>query len=302
MQAFRQVRIGWRRKSAAFRLFDTLPGGNALYYLTQRYVTRTFPRPLAQHVDWAIEHAATFRRWAGPDLGGRTLFEFGAGWDLFNNLVMWCYGVEDQIVIDLRRWARASEINHALGFLEAHPPPAAVRVPGTRLPPAFEEPLRREYGIRYTAPADARDTRLPAASVDLICTTSVLEHVPPDALRAILAECRRIAKPGAVISHVIDYTDHYAHSDGGISIYNFLRFSDREWDRFNPGIHFQNRLRHFEYGKLFTGAGFEPRSVWAATSGNACGLLERVPLADRFRGMTPAQLLPRTGHWVLAPA
>lgn len=302
MQAFRRVKMDWRRKAAAFRLFDTLPGGRRLYYLTQRYVTRSFPRNLADHTRWAVAHARTFRARFDGRLEQAHLFEFGAGWDLFNSLVQWCYGVDRQTIVDIEHWARADQINHAIRHLQAHPPPDSIRVPATQLTVPFEAGLQRAYGIRYLAPADARRTDLADGSVDLICTTSVLEHVPRAALAEIMRESRRVCHARSIVSHVVDYSDHFAHADPQITLYNFLRFPDGEWQRYNPDIHYQNRMRHFEYGELFREAGFDASVAELLQPDDWRRLLDGVPLADRFRGMAPEQLAPRAAHWVLQPA
>lgn len=302
MEAFRRVKIDWRRKAFAYRVFDALPAGRTLYYLTQRYVTRAYPRELSVHSKWACEHARTFRDTYRGDLGAARLLEFGAGWDLFNNLVQWCYGVDHQLAIDIVSWARMDQINHAIRYLQSHPPPESVRLPGATLTSPFRLGLREHYGIEYLAPADARAVPLEAGGIDLICTTSVLEHIPAPALTAILQECHRVCSSRSVMSHVIDYTDHYAHADPAITIYNFLRFSEQEWRRFNPDLHFQNRLRHFEYGEMFRAAGFVPVRERAITDDGSDRVIATIPLSDRFRRMEAAQLLPRTAHWVLQKA
>ena len=293
------MQIGWRTKAAAFRLFDAMPAGRHLYYLAQRHVTRTLPRDLSEHRRWAVAHANAFRARYDGDLGRARLFEFGAGWDLFNSLVQWCFGVNRQLVVDVVRWARADQINHAIRYLRDNPPPSAHRLPATGVDDAFEASLSAQYGIEYRAPSDARATALDTGGIDLICTTSVLEHVPPAALHEIMRECHRISRPGAISSHVVDYSDHYAHSDRAITPYNFLRFADRDWSRYNPALHYQNRLRHFEYGEIFEQNGFAIVSETATEPKHAGQLLAHVPLSDRFRGMPPGRLTPTTGHWVL---
>ena len=302
MQAFRRFRLDWRRKAVAFRLFSALPGGSRLHYLTQRYVTRTFPRNLADHDRWQIVHAQTFARLYGGELASARLFEFGAGWDLHSSLVLWCYGVNHQTVVDISPLARPEQINHAIRYLSRNPPPGALRAPEITVGTDFVARMATLYGIHYRAPLDARDTQLPDDSIDLVCTTSVLEHIPRAVLASILRECRRICAPGAVLSHVVDYTDHYAHSDAAITAYNFLRFSEAEWERFNPPIHYQNRLRHFEYRDLFEAAGFHVLSDTTQQAEEDLAQLARVPLAGRFAAMTSEQLLPRNGHWVLVSA
>jgi hypothetical protein len=292
-------RIGWRKKALAFRLFSAMPRGETLYYLTQRYVTRTLPRNLAHYGKWQHAHARTFQRLFRGDVRDARLFEFGAGWDLHSNLSQWCYGIDRQVVMDIARLARLDQVNRVIDYLKRNPPPDAVRVPGASLTGSLEDALERQYGIRYLAPADARHTGLEPGSVDLICTTSVLEHIPAPELEAIVRECHRICSGRAVVSHVVDYSDHYAHTDASIGVYNFLRFTDREWSRFSPPLHYQNRLRHFEYGELFRRAGFRVIQEETTVEDTAAADLARVPLAERFRAMTAAQILPRTGHWVL---
>jgi len=297
----RPFNLGWKMKAAAFRLFDSMPAGGALHYLTQRRITRTIPRDLSEHDGWQIEHARTFQRFFRGDLSQAHLFEFGAGWDLHSSLVQWCYGINEQSVLDISRLVKLELVNLTIRHLRAHPPEGSSRVPEVLLREPLDDALRRNYGIRYLAPADARQTRIETGSVDLICTTSVLEHIPAPDLRAILTECRRIARDGAIVSHVVDYTDHYAHSDRSIGPYNFLRFPERRWQRFNPAIHYQNRLRHFQYGDLFEAARFRVLAERPIHPDHAAESLKSVPLADPFRTMSPELLLPGTGHWVLAP-
>ncbi len=62
--------------------------------------------------------------------------------------------------------------------------------------------------------------------------------------------------PDSFMSHVIDYSDHYAHGNAAMSPYNFLRYSEQAWRRYNPDGHFQNRWRHADYRRLFEELGF----------------------------------------------
>ena len=68
----------------------------------------------------------------------------------------------------------------------------------------------REAGIDYRAPGDATNTGLEDGSVDAHFSYNVFEHVPAEAIEKILAEARRILKPGGVCVHYVDPSDHYA--------------------------------------------------------------------------------------------
>ena len=277
MQAFRKFKMNWKAKAFAFNTFDRMPLGREAYYFVQRHVTKTVPRvlsPTAYTARWFLEHSKVLEHHSlGRGLGAMSLFEFGAGWDLYGNCVAWCLGVERQTVYDLTRWAKPDQINIVLKHLQNEPPPGAVRVPAAMLPTSgpFEAGLKRSYGISYVAPNDAGATGLPSGSFDVVCTTSVLEHIPPDQIARIMKECHRLLPSGAVMSHVVDYSDHFAHSDPMITPYNFLSMDDKTWRRFNPGIHFQSRLRHSDYAKLFETAGFRVLSARCEQPNDAAG-------------------------------
>ena len=86
---------------------------------------------------------------------------------------------------------------------------------------------------------------------------TVLEHVAPQALEGILREARRILKPGGAALHFIDPGDHFAHSDRTISAINFLRYSERDWQRV-AGNEFAycNRLRASDFLSMAARVGF----------------------------------------------
>src|SRR4051812_28143286 len=117
--AFRRFKVNWVLKANIFNVLDCVPCGNQLYYLLQRYVTKTVPRilvPTAVTGKAQISHANAFKQ-HGIDLTKAHFVEFGAGWDLYSNMIMYCMGVSQQYVIDIRRWARAEAINAVINYL-----------------------------------------------------------------------------------------------------------------------------------------------------------------------------------------
>ena len=73
---------------------------------------------------------------------------------------------------------------------------------------------------------------------------------------SIFSELRRTLKDSGIISAQIDYSDHYAHTDDTISLLNYLKFDDKTWKRYNHNCHYQNRLRHYDYLRIFKEIGF----------------------------------------------
>src|SRR5690606_32699774 len=97
---------------------------------------------------------------------------------------------------------------------------------------------------------------LPEQSVDLVVSTSTLQHIPVDVLRKLFQEFRRVTASGGMMSHVINMADHYAQTDPSISRFNFLRYSKRRWRLYNNSLHYQNRLRVNDYRRMCEDAGW----------------------------------------------
>jgi hypothetical protein len=127
-----------------------------------------------------------------------------------------------------------------------------------------------------------------------------MEHVPADDLVPILNECRRLLAPDGVVSFYIDYRDHYSYADPSISVYNFLRYSDTAWARFNCALQYQNRLRHSDYLKVADKCGFRIAAENAIGPSEAdLRLLEAIGIDSRFRAYERRDLAVRGSHLVL---
>lgn len=286
-----------------FELFSLPVLGDRLYYLFQRYVTHSLPRPDLDHaLDLSIEHCRLLDRFSTTPLNQAMHFEFGAGWDLCNNICFYCQGIDRQITIDINQLARRDLINTVIDHIQQRRPPAMTRLPNGPLPRDFMPFLRQAYGIDYRPLCDASATGLDQASLDFITTTNTLEHIPRQSIQEILLECRRILKPGGLMSMKIDYSDHYSHADASITPYNFLQFTEEQWRKYNPSIHFQNRLRHRDHCELFQEAGFEVLHDQGEMPDHG---LEQVALlhpAPPFDSYEPEQLAVTSGWFVLRRA
>ena len=288
----------WKTKAALFHAFDTLPLGHTAYALSQQYLTRSLPRPKARFPEYIArleQHIDHFKA-HGRDLNEASYFEFGAGWDLFFPIGMAAAGMRDQSLFDLTPLAKTRWINHVIEVFRTHTSRYFVR----ELPRLQSLQDLKRIGISYTAPADARKTGLTDDSIDLISTTSVLEHVPRSAIESILIEIKRIARPGAILSMIIDYEDHYGQRTPHIDIYNFLQFSAFDWVSFNPDIHYQNRLRHRDYLEMFEKAGFESIYVSATRPDDWEQRLQRIAVHREFSAIyTPEDLSITQGVFLL---
>jgi SAM-dependent methyltransferase len=284
------------------------PGGRSVNYRLQRTVSHRLPRRGAdfdRHAQTAARHLRALGQVrAEVDRAGLRCYEFGAGWDLIGPIAMWSLGVNHQTLVDIRpnvkldlvtdtirRFARERiRLEGVLGD--------ALRTPGedpvTSLPQ-----LASRFGITYLAPQNAQAPGLPDQSVDLVCSTFTLEHLPAAEIAGILAATRRTLAPGGVVSCLIDMHDHYIYSDPHLSAYNFLRYPSWLWRLLNPPLGWQSRLRHSEYLELFAQAGYEIVADDAQRPDEAAvRALARMHVARQFRGLDLIDLGTTATHLV----
>ena len=125
---------------------------------------------------------------------------------------------------------------------------------------------------------------LPDATVDLIFSQAVLEHIRKNEFAKIAKEFWRVLKPGGVSTHVIDFKDHLEES------LNHLRFSDQIWEAewmASSGF-YTNRIRLSEMIHIFEDQGFKveilEKKEWEIIP------IPKEHLNSRFKNMADAEL------------
>lgn len=243
----------WQAKARAFSALSIVPFGTSLHFLLQRYVTRRLPRPEKQIkaiygraqklLEQYVAHGARA-------VNTSTFFEFGSGRDLVVPLAISACGARRFVTVDIERLARLDLVRSNAA--------AVARLSGAARPALSSwDDLDRDWGIQYRAPADARATDIENATIDCAVSVETLEHIPADDIFDILKEVRRILRPDGIAIMQIDYGDHFKGFDPSISAFNFLTYSDEDWQPFQSRFQYVNRLRHSEYVSLFARAGFE---------------------------------------------
>ncbi len=243
--------MNFKIKCLLQRTFSMVPKGEILNYFFQRYLIRTLPVSndfFLYKVDILYKHFQKFNEHQALQKNEFKYYEFGAGWDLMMPLAMGSMGYE-VACIDIRKLIFKNLILDTIHKfnknIEQIPfPIKKIQIQDERNPLSS---LQKSLKFNYSAPLDARDTKFQSDYFDFATSTATFEHIPGEDLILILNETYRILKPGGILSLIIDYQDHWSYFDNKLSAYNFLKYSEKEWEKYNPSLHYQNRLRHKDY-------------------------------------------------------
>jgi len=309
----------WRglAKGALLSAFGWIPSGPRAY----RTLTREWIGTQITHVDKSRRvwpgYVRAWRSHAGLELDGADVWVHEGGWTPFpffvNYLVTGSAGVVTNHESRLLDRYLAAAVNGAVSCELPDMPEMATR--RAELVPLRWSATARDaveaIGGRLLEGVEFEHIPLDDASVDLCHSAGTLEHHDPETVRAFLEECRRILRPGGVMSHVLDHRDHLHHADPDWGFLAHLRLSPCAYTVLcGHPLLYHNRLLPFQVAAMFEQVGFEriairrmllPSRRYVDTEEEALAGdpgIERAHLAARFRRASDADLRTAAAHYL----
>lgn len=291
----------WILKALIQKTISLLPNGHRINYLFQQYVTKGV-RLTDDYLEDKLIHFNHHRRFfveGKQPVEGKTVLELGSGWYPIVPVCFFLEGANRIFTVDIvafldlekvrqsiRAFVRLKQEGRLKGYLNPLPDRWEVLEKLNKNENLPLSVLMEQLRIRYLV-TDARSLPLESGSVDLISSNNTFEHIYPEILEDILLEFKRILRPGGIMSHFIDMSDHFSHLDKSITIYNFLRFSERQWSLIDNRIQPQNRWRIAQYRALYQKLGIpvqkeenRPGDLGALRSVTVHSDFARIPEAD----------------------
>lgn len=303
-----QIPRHWRAKALAQATFASLPSGRAINALGQKLVTKTAELSEDHFADkWfnATLHLPVFHEFTSLP----ATLELGTGWYPVTPLTLWLAGAHQVTTIDVEDlWSdhRAGHVAEAV-LNAVKTDPVASKYPWSKSRQqllhatlkSHDGALPREAlaGDGLTAKvADALTVDIPPASIDLFTSNATLEHIPPEDIRRIFSHFATLAAPGAKMSHYTDLADHYAYFDSSIGYFNFLRYSDKQWRKYNNRFHYQSRARITTYRDVHAESGWHliHEQTWSGPESE----LHTIPVSADFGLLSAQDLLVKHAHQV----
>lgn len=288
----------WKQKAVVQKLITYLPYSHKINYFFQKYVTKGVylsDEYFYDRLGHAREHLHSYQKYTNKKCPS-TCLEIGTGWYPVVPVSFFLSGAGTIYSVDISMLTSQKRLHstlqkfadcHKAGLLEKYVDflPDRLQTIYTLLENysnySLEEVLQKLH-ITYLI-EDARKLSLPDNSIDLVNSNNTFEHIYPAILIPILKEFRRIVnKKSGVMSHFIDMSDHFAHFDKSINIYNFLQFSEAQWQWIDNSIQPQSRLRIYDYKQIYNDLQI-PISYETYRPGNLDELMS-VSLDSKFSG------------------
>jgi hypothetical protein len=305
------VKVGWKTKALIQGTLSRMPKAKFWNQAIQRRITRSLildQEKFQAKLGFGREHVRNLTRSRGA-VAGFTVLELGTGRFPIVPLYMFLCGAERVISLDITQLLRNHTVRDTLRMYQVQLSLGHLREARPERREKFLEIVSgqetrlgidtlRQFNIEAIV-GDARQTALPGRSFDLLVSNTTLEHIPRQILVEIFKHYRDLARRDAVMSHFIDMRDHYAEWDHSITVYNFMRYSERDWRWFNNSLLYQNRLRISDYRSIHAEAAWEIVSETADPGSRR--EFDSVPLAGEFRAYAERDLLVPTCWMVSHP-
>lgn len=236
-----------QKKTLILKILDVLPRkiGYAIYHYLQK---RTFKNiePLIESNRNSLQKIKSILSKINVDLKGKKVIEIGSGWmPIMPFLMKSEFDVSKIITYDINRHYSNERIEKMYNHFKDE-------VYNTRAFAKLDLPDFIDY-YPETNIIDAVIDR----DVSLIYSRFVLEHVTPSDMEKMHKKFYREMHDKVQILHLISPSDHRGYSDSTLSIYDFLKYSEDEWNRIQTKFDYHNRLRLPEYLEIFKRSGFD---------------------------------------------
>lgn len=112
-------------------------------------------------------------------------------------------------------------------------------------------------GINYLPLTNIVDQPPAPTSIDVVFSRYLLEHMHPEDIYKIHKSSKKYMRENGVIIHFVSPSDHRAYFDKSLSLYDFLQYSEKQWNAKQTRFDYHNRLRLPQYVEIFEQAGLE---------------------------------------------
>jgi hypothetical protein len=265
--------MNWKLKAILQKILSQSRVGDKINHWNAASGKDYYPNGITYHFSEFFQKFRLVNNFTKESFPNRNALEIGTGYFMVEPLLLSLLGFKQVFTVDISKDVTLKTVRRTLDYLFTEKYLEEIKKHSSMSPEEIEkqiqminqshslEELLRQSRIVYIAPYQSGELVLPDMRFDWIFSQVVFEHIPPQKLEKLFAVFQNsIADDGAMV-HTINFIDHFTNpgfwSDREISEFNFLKFSDAEWNFWaGNDIAYTNRLSHLFYFELAERHGF----------------------------------------------
>lgn len=228
-------------KTKIFKALSVFPNviGFGLYYFMQNIGSKATLGYKIKSTASSFEVVKRILEQVNYNVESKNILEIGSGWVPVLPYLLILEGKANSVATyDVNEYYNSKEINE----LNSH------------FSEKFELKLEKHKkytllkGVSYFPKTNIMSAKL--RDIDLVLSRFVLEHVTPEDLRSMHNYLFDNLKSGSMVLHLISPSDHRAYTDNSLSLQDFLKYNQEEWNQIQTKFDYHNRLRLPQYLKI----------------------------------------------------
>lgn len=264
-------------KTIIFKILESLPrqAGDYFYHQLQHINSRSIPDEYSFQLDSVTAFAEILNK-HNLSFKGKKVLEIGSGWlPVLPYELIFHYHASVVHTVDINKHYLPNKIEAFNNFYR--------RLHSLQLYSGL--PTQ----VKYFPNTNVLDMHYSNGDVDVVITRNVLEHITPEDLYKIHHQANRyLNKSDGFVLHQISPSDHRAYRDNRLSLWDFLKYSDEEWNRIQTRFDYHNRWRLPHYIELFKKTGFRILYLKYSTAKQDQKLPDKIHVS--FQQFTPEEL------------
>lgn len=300
----------WKIKLVVQKGISFLPASHKINYLFQKYVTKGVilsDEYFFDRLGHGVYHAKAFQKHRSKS--PKSTLELGTGWYPVVPISMFLLGSDNVVTVDITPLMDKEKLSATITkYLDAISKQQVDevflqntdRIEVLKKLAAYSASLSldemlKQLKINYLK-TDARKLPFENGAFDLIHSNNTYEHIYEFILKDIVKEFKRVQKKDGLQSHFIDMSDHFAHADSSITIYNYLKYTEAKWMRMDNSVQPQNRMRINQYRDLYKTHGLHV--VEESLRPGDAKALDSIVMEEPYRSFKKEDVLPSHGYLV----